>query len=238
MQIDEKLLEFLKITNIQQLIAQNRFDIVYEKLSKKLAFEYISEFTKLLYASGIDPVIYMSKIPSYFLIRTDINEFTIPDWIKSIGDSAFYDCMSLKKITIPDSVTNIEDGAFYGCIDLSSITIPDSVVSIGNFVFETCSSLTNITLPNSIKNIGYCSFCDCINLENVTLPDNVTSIGYQAFYGCRSLTNLTIPDSVTSIGNNAFYDCNKLKITCHSERVRDLIIKSGFRNKDKIILTK
>ena len=120
-------LEFLKRTDIQQLIAQNKFDSVYEKLSKKLDMGYISQFTKLLYASDIDPVNYMNKIPSYFLYNSDINEFTIPNSIKSIGDSAFRDCVSLKKITIPDSVTNIEDGAFYNCISLTGFTIPNNL---------------------------------------------------------------------------------------------------------------
>ena len=176
MQIYEKLLEFLKITNIQQLIAQNKFDIVYEKLNKKLSLEYISQFTKLLYAADIDLLKYMCEIPSYFLINSDINEFTIPNSIKSIRYGAFYGCISLKKITIPDSVTNIEDGAFYGCIDLSSITIPDSVISIGDYAFSNCRSLTNITIPDSVTNIGDSAFEDCGKLKITCHSESVKNL--------------------------------------------------------------
>lgn len=37
---------------------------------------------------------------------------TIPKGVKSIGDSAFARCSSLKQVTIPKGVTSIGDGAF------------------------------------------------------------------------------------------------------------------------------
>ena len=64
--------------------------------------------------------------------------------VKSIEESTFNQCTSLKSITIPDSVKNIGEFAFYNCTSLKSITIPDSVKSIGNWAFEYCTSLKEV----------------------------------------------------------------------------------------------
>ncbi|NRT35360.1 leucine-rich repeat domain-containing protein [Clostridium beijerinckii] len=58
--------------------------------------------------------------------------------IKSIGNSAFYECEYLTDVTIPDSVTSIGNNAFGRCVSLKSIIIPDSVESIGHDAFYAC----------------------------------------------------------------------------------------------------
>ena len=52
---------------------------------------------------------------------------------------------------IPDTVTSIGDYAFFNCISLEKITIPDSVTSIGNYVFFSCESLKEIKILNNIQ---------------------------------------------------------------------------------------
>ena len=73
--------------------------------------------------------------------------YAIPDYVTSIGDSAFKCCESLRSIVIPDSVTSIGDGAFRDCSSLTDIAIPDSVTSIGNNAFKFCFSLRSIIIP-------------------------------------------------------------------------------------------
>ena len=138
-----------------------------------------------------------------------IIEFDAP--ITSIGDGAFFNCISLTSVTIPDSVTSIGECAFCQCSSLTSVTIPDSVTEIGIYAFDGCSSLTSITIPDSVISIGAHAFWNCISLTCVTIPDSVTSIGATAFWNCSSLTSVTIPNSVTSIEYGAVAGCSSLQ---------------------------
>jgi len=54
-------------------------------------------------------------------------------------------------ITIPNSVTSIGDNAFYYCISLESVTIPNSVTSIGNWAFSGCTSLASVLFQGIIN---------------------------------------------------------------------------------------
>ena len=49
--------------------------------------------------------------------------FTIPNFVTSIGNKAFYGCTGLTSITIPNSVTSIGYNAFYGCDNIEDILV-------------------------------------------------------------------------------------------------------------------
>ena len=74
-----------------------------------------------------------------------LNNYSIPNSVTSIGESAFEYCRGLTgSLTIPNSVTSIGESAFEYCRGLTNITIPNSVTSIGSFTFYYCDFLTNI----------------------------------------------------------------------------------------------
>ena len=164
--------------------------------------------------------------------RGKSGNFTIPDSVTSIADSAFEGCESLTSVIIPDSVTSIGDSAFRYCTSLTDVTIPDSVTSMGDWAFEYCTSLISVIISNSVTSIGDGAFYNCTNLTDVTIPDSVTSIDYEAFYNCTNLTSITISDSVTSIENRVFKGCTSL-----TEIIVDYNNKS-YISKDGVLLDK
>ena len=145
---------------------------------------------------------------SAFSDCSSLFDIVIPDSVNSIGNDAFWCCSSLRSVVISDSVTSIGGGAFLGCSDLADIVIPNSVTNIRDWAFFGCSSLSDIVIPDSVTSIGNRAFAYCKSLRSVVISDGVTSIGESAFSGCSSLSDIVIPDSVTSIGDGAFKGCN------------------------------
>ena len=94
----------------------------------------------------------MTLLHTYPADKTGAN-YTIPDGVTSIEESAFHSCKNLTSITIPDSVMSIGSAAFYLCTSLTSITIGDSVTSIGDYAFGGCRSLTSITFQGSAPTV-------------------------------------------------------------------------------------
>jgi len=110
--------------------------------------------------------------------------------------------------TIPESVTNIGNTAFWDCESLTSIAISESVTSIGRIAFEGCRSLTNVTIPESVTSIGERAFYGCRSLTDITIPKGVTSIGHAAFDSCSSLTSSCFEGNTpTDFGHRVFFYC-------------------------------
>ena len=147
---------------------------------------------------------------SAFAFCESLTNINIPNSVTIIGNNAFEWCDSLTSINIPNSVTTIGDCAFWGCDSLTSINIPNGVTTIGNSAFKFCVSLTSINIPNSVSMIEYSAFERCESLTNINIPNSVTTIGELAFSGCESLTNINIPNSVKTIEYSAFEWCESL----------------------------
>ena len=90
---------------------RNDFDAIYNKIDDC----YLSSaFTALLLKNNINPLEYMSYVPSNFMLEINVEDFVIPNGIKKIKWYAFSWC-DFKSITIPKSVEIIEDSAFSNC---------------------------------------------------------------------------------------------------------------------------
>jgi len=110
---------------------------------------------------------YSSTHSPWYNFRAKIRTLILPDGISTIGNWAFYICISLTEITIPNSVTSIGEMAFYNCIGLTEVTIPNLVTTIGNDVFSFCSNLTSVIIPASVTGIGNNAFRGCSGLVQI-----------------------------------------------------------------------
>ncbi len=134
------------------------------------------------------------------------NTYRIPNGVRTIGDSAFYDLVQqkgypyLKKITMPDSVRviksrgfrtmtdvkikrlsknlkRIEKDAFLGC-DIMSLKLPDSLVYIGDLSFGNIKG--TIVIPKNVKEID--SFCVPLRVKKVVVKSKkIKSLSKKAF---------------------------------------------------------
>jgi lactocepin len=167
---------------------------------------------------------------------SNLTSITIPNSVTEIDEYAFMYCDNLISIVIPDSVKEIGNSIFYLCENLTSVTIPDSIISIGNYAFWNCKRLVSINIPNSVKKIGNSAFAGCNMLSSITIPDSVEEIGSWAFENCNRLTSLFIPSSVTKIGEQAFGECFNLTIHVDSDNPVYSSENGVLFNKDRTVL--
>lgn len=95
-------------------------------------------FTEMLLDVGVDPLKYMTKVPENYLAYSSISDYTIPNNITHIGESAFYECENLQSIKLPDDLIEIGASSFNGCSELEQIKLPKSVKYIRDGAFENC----------------------------------------------------------------------------------------------------
>ena len=164
-------------------------------------------------------------------------EYTVPEEVAEINNSAFAGCNTIETINIGAGVYNIRQWAFRDCEKLSKITVAEgnsyfkvqngalfqlkwSEVNEG--VFKPTNELeyllkcvTNydgvFEIPDGVIEISDCAFENCSKLTGVTIPSSLDIIGQMAFRNCDGLTDITIPGNVSGIWNYAFEGCSILK---------------------------
>lgn len=151
-----------------------------------------------------------TELIAYPRFKAD-KSYTIPDTVKTIGDSAFEGCSLLENLTMPDGLTTIGSFAFNRCTSLNNVILPGSLTTIDNFAFSGCSSLKNVILPDTLTTIGSCAFSSCSSLTEIAIPDSVTTLESNAFSYCTSLESVKLSDSITQIESNTFNNCTSLK---------------------------
>ena len=129
-----------------------------------------------------------------FALSQSLVEFDFADVTGTIGDYAFYGCVSLKSVVAP-KITEIGESAFSDCYSLETL-VADSLVKIGNGAFAPLSeetsvanALTHLSLP-SLKEIGDGAFYYNITLKSLNAP-KLQTIGATAFYICIELESIT-----------------------------------------------
>ncbi|MBR2231168.1 MAG: leucine-rich repeat domain-containing protein [Prevotella sp.] len=165
----------------------------------KIAFDY--ESNPLEYAHHL------------FLNGKEIKDLVIPNFVTTIGSSAFRACTNLTSVTIPNSVTSIGGAAFAGCTNLTSVHITDlaawckiafnssNPLSYAHHLFLNGEEIKDLVIPSSVTTIGGSAFSNCSGLISVTIPNSVTSIESYAFGGCTGLTSV-----ISKMENPCFID--------------------------------
>lgn len=140
------------------------------------------------------------------LVQVEFN-----DGLQTIGESAFEDCMSLRKVIgLPPTLHSIQQSAFLLCESLTKVRLPPvGLKIIGEGAFSKCSSLETMAIPASVERIEDSAFASCTSLTEVSFVDNyrLTHIGDRAFSCCSSLVTVNLPVTVKFIGKSAYELC-------------------------------
>lgn len=101
--------------------------------------------------------------------------------VVAIGEYAFYECRIMDEYHLPNSIKTIEKSAFQYNMDMKNINIPESLETIGANAFWDCQELVHIDLPEGLKTIGEDAFLDCLSLTSIVLPASLEFIDWSAF---------------------------------------------------------
>ena len=173
-----------------------------------------SNYTALHKLKGLRTVIFeggckVKKVPYHcFEGANRLSKVVLHEGLESIGESAFYQCGSLKQLELPKSLKIIGKEAFSGCTNLANITIPDDaqLEEVGEYAFSSCENLEQMTFPASLKVIDN-AFYMCgivhVDLSKTHLED--LNLG---FYQCKALQAVILPSTgtlktITSLGTAA-----------------------------------
>ncbi len=172
-----------------------------------------------------------------------LEKITLPDSLKSIGNSAFINA-GLKEVVIPASVTTLAGSyVFSGCSQLEKVTFKDAskLTALGSYTFDGCKSLKEIDLSKATKltTLNTYMFRNCSSLEEVLLPSTIKTIGSSSssgsyvFANCTSLKEIDLPASVEKIGSYTFYNTGLTSIT-----IPDKVTNLGYGSSSASTTTK
>ena len=208
MKISHKLEMFLQDKKAQKNINNENWGEIYEQLENEY-FGISGEFTQTVLKVGIDPLNSLNYIPDFYMYKSTITNFNIPNHIIEIKNDAFSNS-NISKIFIPNSVGYIGEGAFSDCKNLNNIQLPKNISFLDSIIFYN-SGLKEIVIPGNIKEIKHRAFSNCNLLEKVTIEEGTNILESEVFLWCNSLNNIIIPQSIDYIGHNIFDGCSKLK---------------------------
>ena len=157
------------------------------------------------------------------------DDAVFPASVTSIGNYAFEGCGKLNmNFGEAEALTTIGDNAFYGCISLQRVEFASgsALDYIGKEAFMK-SGVSVVDLEGTkVTEIGYSAFEGCASLVELTLPETIEIININAFYGCTSLSDVSVSgnaENITFIGSHAFYNCkfDPSDITDHAAQGAD-----------------
>ena len=173
------------------------------------------------YNSSLESItlpIHIAYIGNYaFAQSKELIDAYLPAAIKSMGKSAFENCVKLQSIQFNSKIllTLIQENTFKGCSSLLRVDIPSKAQVIGKNAFYGANSLHTVNIPvsSALSVIEENAFLNCNSLKNINLQaaKQLTRIADYAFAECGGLEELRLPESLLYIQNYAFYNCASLK---------------------------
>ena len=151
-------------------------------------------------------------------VASGIKSVTFGTGLKTIGTGAFYKNFNLASIIFNGGeLRSIGDSAFYNCTGLTELNLTGNSAVLGQWSFHSCTSLRSATIGKGVNKLDWQTFYYCKNLETVNLSNDVQTIGGYVFYDCSSLSTIVLGKGITSIGTEAFKGYSNLTVYCYED---------------------
>lgn len=164
-----------------------------------------------------------------------LKEVVLGEHVKTIGGSAFYQCIGLTSLIMGENVEKIQLNAFKGCTGIKSIAFNNKIQDIQHNAFSGCTGITSLTIPSSMKWIASGAFDNC-NITTLIIEDGETELNMSfasyekhpfegcpiadlyigrnlkgTFEGFTSLKKAIFGNAVTLVPTLCFYNCTNLE---------------------------
>lgn len=128
-------------------------------------------------------------------------EIYLPETLKSIGSSAFYNTAISSPLHFSAELTELGGYAFAYCDDIPSVTFAENskLKSIGAMAFYKCSSLASVVFGegSSLESLATSVFNGCPKLTTVVLTSqNVVEAGRNVFANSAANLSIFVPDGL------------------------------------------
>lgn len=137
----------------------------------------------------------LTEIGDYAFRASDLKSVALPEGLTTIGNLAFYECVSLESVSLPASLTTMKRYAFAECEKLSSVTFAAGckLAALSNGVFALCTSLKSIQLPAGIETIADSDNTGLSQTfpSDIKVSSTVSNVDTRPFYGCADLSSIT-----------------------------------------------
>ncbi len=203
------LLKSVKIGKGLKKMADNPFSgcVLLSKIEVSSENEY--------FASDKNGVLFNKKMTTLISFPSGLalSEYTVPDGVKTIGESAFADNSRISAVYLPSSVSEIKAQAFSSCLSLKTITAPDTLYKVGLDAFSETPWFT--ANPNSLVYFGkvLCGYNGEAAPLKIEIADGTLGIADGALAYVMDTQELHIPASLIYIGEAGVTSAGLKKIT-------------------------
>lgn len=140
----------------------------------------------------------------YPVAKVTEGSYQVPAGVERIIEGAFA-VSTLEGIILPESLREIEATAFFQCNELKSLEIPNEVRSIGRAALSFCKALKSVSIGSKIKHIGRICFA-YTPLTALYIKATTPPVIDRAFAACFDRTTLREGTLFVPKGSKELYE--------------------------------
>lgn len=159
----------------------------------------------------------------YAFASKGMKDYTIPDGVKSIGESSFFRSQELESIIFNEGLESIGADAFAECTSLKSITLPSTLKQMDTYAFRGCSAVegyygnerfhtsdNKCLITEGMVGLTIIGFAGK-GVSEYAIPEGIVCVEDYAFEGNNDLRSISLPESLTLMGGLAFSGCDNIE---------------------------